>query len=305
MTSLNLWLARSACLLATAAAAPAVAQRTASPADAANPRAADDQWVRFRKDDAGEPIGLETAIARYQGTPPGRSTPVVVDLVGAIHVGDSAYYADLNRRFRAYEALLFELVAPEGTIVPKGQQVSSDNPLGAMQNSMKGMLDLEHQLEIVDYTRPNFIHADMSPEKLVATMTERDESVVQMYFRMVGQSIAEQTKMAQKGESAEVDMFKAFFSDDRPRQLKISMASQLTQLESLLTSFGGEKGSTLIHERNRTAMDVLAREIAAGKRSFGIFYGAGHLADMDERLRERFGLKQTSKEWVVAWDLSE
>lgn len=297
-------LARYAWLLALAAISPAEAQRTA-PAPAADPKpgAGDNEWVRCLRNDEGEPIGLQTAIARYEGVPTGGRRSVAVDLVGAIHVGDRVYYEGLNGRFKAYGAVLYELVAPEGTAPPRGGRVRTDNALGAMQNGMKGMLDLEHQLEIVDYTRPNFVHADMSFDELLASMKRRDEGFLKMYFRMVGQSIAEQTKAAQKGESAEFDLMRAMFSNDRPRQMKIAMASQLTQLESLLTSFGGEKGSSLIHERNRTAMDVLDREIKRGQRSLAVFYGAGHLTDMDERLRERFGLRQTAKEWVTAWDL--
>lgn len=296
-------LARYAWLLALAAMSPAEAQRNASRPAPETKKPGDDEWVRCLRNDDGEPIGLQTAIARYEGVPKGGRRAVTVDLVGAIHVGDRAYYEDLNGRFKAYGAVLYELVAPEGTVVPRGGKVRTDNALGAMQNGMKGMLDLEHQLELVDYTRPNFVHADMSFDELLASMKARDEGFLKMYFRMIGQSIAEQTKATQKGESAEFDLMRAMFSDDRPRRMKIAMASQLTQLEGLLTSFGGEKGTSLIHERNRTAMDVLARQIGRGQRSLAVFYGAGHLTDMDKRLRERFGLRQTAKEWVTAWDL--
>ncbi len=295
-------------LLSLAAAAPVWGQKQAATAEApAKPQAAggDDEWVRSLTDEDGSVTALQTAIGRYEGTPPGAAGPVRVDLVGAIHVGDRAYYRDLNKRFEGYDAVLFELVAPEGTVVPKGGRVGSDNPLGAMQNGMKGLLDLEHQLEIVDYTRPNFVHADMSPEQLFSTMEARDEGFLKLYFRMMGQGIAEQTKTASEGESAEFDLMKAMFSKDRPRRMKMALAGQLTQLDGLLTSFGGEKGTTLIHERNRTALDVLDREVAAGKKSFAVFYGAGHLTDMDKHLRERFGLRQTGKQWVTAWDLAE
>ena len=45
---------------------------------------------------------------------------VVVDLIGAVHVGEKAYYEALNKQFEDYDAVLYELVAPEGTRVPKG-----------------------------------------------------------------------------------------------------------------------------------------------------------------------------------------
>ena len=40
--------------------------------------------------------------------------PVTVDLIGAVHIGDVAYYAAAQRRFEQYDALLYELVAPKG-----------------------------------------------------------------------------------------------------------------------------------------------------------------------------------------------
>ncbi|MEN0111456.1 MAG: hypothetical protein AAF805_12105 [Planctomycetota bacterium] len=271
---------------------------------AAGDHGADREWVRvIEAGDGGELTALQTAIARYEGVPAGAAQPVAVDLVGAIHVGDRRYYDALNDRFRGYDVVLYELVAPEGTVVPRGGKVRSDNPLGAMQNGMSELLELEHQLEHVDYTRPNFVHADMDFEQLMASMKSRDEGFLKMYFRMVGQGIAAQSGAASRGQSAELDLLRAMFSDDRARLMKVTMAGQMDQLESLLTGFGGENGSALIHERNRVAMDGVAEQIAAGRRRIAVFYGAGHLEDMDERLRERFGLRQTAKEWVDAWDL--
>ena len=51
----------------------------------------------------------------------------------------------------------------------------------------------------------------------------------------------------------------------------------------------GPKGSTLISGRNKVALDVLRKEIAAGKKKIAIFYGAGHMPDFQKRLRDDFG----------------
>ena len=74
-------------------------------------------------------------------------------------------------------------------------------------------------------------------------------------------------------------------------------------MESLLTSISGPEGSTLITERNKRALEVLRQELQAGKRKVGIFYGAGHLADMHERLIKDFGLTPVNITWLEAWDL--
>ena len=54
------------------------------------------------------------------------------------------------------------------------------------------MLGLEHQLDCIDYTKKNFVHADMSPEEFNKSMTERGESFMQMFLKMMGQSMAQQ-----------------------------------------------------------------------------------------------------------------
>ena len=266
-----------------------------------------EKWVRLNLGKRQEPQALEVAIVRYVrpelAQQPAARVQEYVDLVGAVHIGDRKYYRELNRRFRSYDALLYELVAPEGTVVERGRGTSNSNPLGAIQNGMKTMLEIEHQLEQVDYTRPNFVHADLSPDEFLKSMEDRNEGFVQLYFRMLGQALAQQSQQSVDGESANLDIWGAFFSVDRPRQLKIALAKQFESMESLLVGFSGPEGSTLITERNKRALEVLRQQQAAGKRKLGVFYGAGHLSDMHKRLVEEFGLTPIGIVWVEAWDL--
>ena len=189
-------------------------------------------------------------------------------------------------------------------MVKRGRGTSNAHPIGAMQNLFKDVLELDHQLELVDYTKPNFVHADMSPDEFPKAMKDRNETFLQMYFRLVGQAMAHQSEMAAKGESSDFELIAALFADDRPRRLKIVLAKQLSEMESLMVSFGGEEGSVIITERNKKALEVLKKQIAKGKKKIGIFYGAGHLSDMDKRLRKDFSLQPESITWLTAWDLA-
>lgn len=296
-------------LVRPAVADPVVAEPPASNATAVaeepGSEAPGAEWVRLKRDDQGRPIAMQTAIVRYRSEPTEGKPPVTVDLIGAVHVGDASYYKELNDRFAKYDALLYELVAPKGTRIEPGTKASNRHMLGAMQNGMKNMLRLEHQLEQVDYTQPNFVHADMSADEFFDSMEARDESFVQMYFRMMGQSIAQQSRATANGATPDLDIMKALFADDPSLQLKIAMAGQLSEMESLLTAFGGEEGSTLITERNKAALKVLREQIDAGKASLGVFYGAGHLADMSERLQQDFAMQAVSVTWLDAWNLAE
>lgn len=297
------------CAQATAqktAAPPKRATKQAAPADAAKDPKLGQDWVRMQYDANGEALGMQTAIVRYVPAAPAKNEKdkgLQVDLIGAVHVADVAYYNQLNDRFKQYDALLYELVAPEGTVVEKGRGTSNAHPIGAMQNLFKDVLGLDHQLELIDYTKSNFVHADMSPDDFAKAMKERNDSFLQMYFRLIGQAMAHQSEMAAKGESSDFDLISALFAEDRPRKLKIVLAKQLSEVESLMVSFGGEDGSVIITDRNKKALEVLKQEIAKGEKKVGIFYGAGHLSDMDKRLRKDFGLEPQSITWMTAWDL--
>lgn len=316
LTAIALALGNVWCAQAAAQATVTPPTRTAKDAkratkEAALANAAKDpklgkDWVRMQYAANGEALGMQTAIVRYVPAAPAKNAKekgLQVDLIGAVHVADVAYYNQLNDRFKQYDALLYELVAPEGTVVEKGRGTSNAHPIGAMQNLFKDVLGLDHQLELVDYTKPNFVHADMSPDEFAKAMKERNDSFLQMYFRLIGQAMAHQSEMAAKGESSDFDLISALFAEDRPRKLKTVLGKQLSEVESLMVSFGGEDGSVIITDRNKKALEVLKKEIAKGDKKIGIFYGAGHLNDMDKRLRKDFGLEPQSITWVTAWDL--
>ena len=268
-----------------------------------------EKWVRLNVDDDEKPLALEVAVVRYVRPDlkeqPAAKAPEYVDLVGAVHIGDFKYYAKLNRRFRDYDAVLYELVAPEGTVVERGRGTSNAHPLGALQNGMKTMLEIEHQLEQINYTRPNFVHADFSPDEFSQSMRDRDEGWGQLYFRMIGQAMAQQSQQNAQGNSADLDILTALMSKDRARMLKVALAKQFESMEAMLSGLGGPEGSTLITERNKRALKVLREQQTAGKRKLAIFYGAGHLSDMHERLVEEFGLVPVAIVWLEAWNLRE
>jgi len=255
------------------------------------------KFIRVQRDKRDRPISLETSVVTYRK----QDSKMHVDLIGAVHVGDQSYYDELNRRFRDYDVLLYELVAPEGVRVPKGGG-KSQHPVGQMQQGMKSMLELEYQLEKIDYHAKNFVHADMTPEEFSKSMKDRNESFLQIMFRMMGQASAQQSKG--KGPS-DFDMLFALFAKDRARRLKQAMAVQFEDIEGQMKALQGPDGSTLITERNKKALAVLKKQIDGGKKKIGIFYGAGHFPDMSKRLTDDFGLSPVNEEWVRAWNMEK
>ena len=274
------------------------------------------------------PQSLDTSIIRFVPTDEKLAKAgVTVDLIGAIHIGDQAYFQKLDKSFKQYDALLYEMVAEKdetggapqrwedrdepgtGTAqAPRKTSVSGEKSfeagmtmIGGMQLGAKDMLGLAFQLDGINYNAPNMVHADMSPEEFAQKMKDRGESFFTMFMQLFMQGLAQQRANKQGGAS-DVALLFAFFSSDRELALKRVLAKQFAEVD-ILDMLGGEKGSTIITERNLIALDVLSEQLAKGKKRIGIFYGAGHLGDMSRRLVSDFGMKFTGEKWVEAWNL--
>lgn len=267
--------------------------------DQASPEASD--FVRIIRDVNGLPQKLQTAITRYEIVKDGQRT--IVDLIGAIHVGDRSYYKQLNREFDKYEVVLFELVAPKNVklseIGTKPHRASKD-PVSLMQRGMQEFLHLEHQLEQVNYNKKHFVHADMSPEQFRLSMKEKGETIFTLMFRMMAAG------MAKNGSSmSDMDLILALFDPNRTKRLKQVMAEQMLDVEAMNRGLGGDEGTTLITERNKVALKVLREQMDKGKKHIAIFYGCGHMPDFRDRLLRDFSMHKTKNTWVTAWDMTK
>lgn len=279
-----------------ALAAGALAQTT-PPTDAADRTPSD--FVRFVKEGAGG--HLDTAITTY------RKGDVQVVLFGAVHIADQACYDVLNDRFSACEALLYELVGPENYRPTKEREQVGFNPVGMLQQGLKTSMELSFQLDAIDYSPANFVHADMTPQEFQASMAERGESLLGLMMDMMAQGMRAQRDKQDAAEGTEPspafdgDLVKAFRTGQGRHTLRLAFASQLEELE-MLAAGGKEGGTTLLEGRNEKCLTVLQREIAAGKKRLGIYYGAAHLPHMEQRLVKDLGFQKVEHEWLVAWD---
>jgi hypothetical protein len=280
-----------------------LAMATCLGAEPASEAPARPKYLRLERDSAGKLASLQTSVVHFTSADAAKQD-VSVDLVGAVHVGDKAYYEALNDLFKQYDVVLYELVAPPGTRIPKGAKPGR-HPVAMLQNGLKDMLALEHQLELIDYTKDNMVHADMSPDDFSKSMTDRGESLVAMMFRMMGAEIAQQTKLEAQGKTPQTDLLAALFDRDRPGAMKRMFAEQFESLEELMQALEGPQGSTLITERNKVALAKLADQLGAGKKKIAVFYGAGHLADMEKHLVSDFQLQRNGEKWLTAWQLEK
>lgn len=266
---------------------------------AAFPRGDSTEFARVVHDDDGQPQALQTAIARF--VPRRGGAQPYVDLVGAVHVGDKGYYAELNQRFRDYDAVLFELIAPPGS---KESIATAERKgfISGAQLSMTKALGLTFQLDEIDYRPSNFVHADLTPKQLADSMKERNESLYVYFWRLFYASVR-QTSADPLGLRA-WRSFGAAFGEDVDNPLKLAFAYEMTNVRGLGTALDGVDGSALIAARNERAIEVLEERLAAGDRKLAIFYGVAHMPDFETRLRDELGLAFEDTRWVTAWRLS-
>ncbi len=263
------------------------------------PKKDDLKFVRVSKLEK-TPLALQTAVVKYKSDSK-ETEGVEVTLIGAVHIAEKSYYQDLNKLFTEYDALLYEMVSDPNKGVPAPNERGS-SPISSVQVGMKDMLELTFQLDEVDYKAKNFVHADMSPEEFFDSMNKRKEGVFKMFLRSVGSGLA----MQGAGKSNDLDVITALMSEKRSQGLKLAMAEQFEMMDGQMAALQGEDGrSTLITERNAKAFKVLGQQIKAGKKKIGIFYGAGHLEDMHQRLIDEYRMQPVETKWMDAWDLKQ
>ena len=267
------------------------------PGEAGKPDAGE-KYLRFveREDGSG---GLDTANATFFREADG----VRVDLLSVIHIADKDYFEKFNRMFPNYERVLFELVGdPEGLRqYQSGGERRRGVGLSGIQAAAADALDLSFQMDVVDYSAENLVHADMDDAVFRERQRERGQGFLQMYLKAVRMSMTN-PRMSQSSIGL-LDLAEAMVSDERSTRLKWLIAGEFSNADEFLAMLEADGGTVIIGERNKVAIEVLQERIATGDRKLAIFYGGGHMQDFEERL-VALGFELQGKEWWTAWSLS-
>lgn len=260
--------------------------------------AAGNPFARVATDADARARALQLAIVSF--VPGDDDSGTRVDLIAAIHVADAGYYADLNRRFAAYDALLYELIAPAEAHVPE-QLARRKGLLSNTQVGMTKLLGLTFQLDEIDYDRANFVHADLTPDELKKSMAERNESLYVYFWRIFFASIDQYARdpLGLK----DLETLSSVLEDGNNRPLKTIIAYEMTDMDAMREILGEDSDSAIIGARNQRAIDVLKERLAAGDRHIGIFYGVAHMPDLEAKLTA-LGFVRADTTWIDAWQLA-
>jgi hypothetical protein len=293
-----------AVLLLSASFAVALAPRVRADAPATKPAAIQQlskDEVKFLRCNETDPSAarLETAIVTYRN-----DAGATVRLVGAIHIGEKSYYESLNDTFRGDDAVLYEMVKPKGADAPKPNQAPRSG-IAKFQHFLKDTLNLDFQLDDVDYGRPNFVHADLDAETFEKMQADRGESMFTLMLQQMMNAMAHGDMFKDfTGDEGSAELIAMFCRPDAERQAKLLLARHMTDMEKSLSGLEGPDGSVIVGERNKAALKVLATSLKGGKKHISVFYGAAHMAAMSDSLQKDMGFKPVSIDWRTAWNLA-
>lgn len=256
---------------------------------------------------AAEPDRLQTAIVRFE------KDGTIVDLVGVVHLADAAYFAALNERLKGYDAVLYEMVGgphhPDKATADAASGSAAAEEVGSvrqLQQLAKAFFGLEYQLDGIDYSAPNFIHADVAWEEMDKLMKARNETLLTLFTRAMSLPEDAEVPGIPSDEAAAEEMVNRLFSavlTGDSAGLKRTIAPFLSEAEHFIAHLEGEDGTVIVRERNRVVIEKLGEvRKDKGRGKYAIFYGAGHMPDLEKRLLAD-GFRKGEMVWLDAWTI--
>lgn len=265
-------------------------------------------WLKLERNERGVPRRLATSIVRFEGefrADDGETRPVSVDLIGAIHLGEKAYYDRLNAEFKEYETVVFELVAEEGFKVEdlkaaqEAKNAGAASPLDAvsfLQQSLSDALGLLYQTDGIDYSAPNLKRGDANADDFLVRLTTGGD-IPNFFLNSAFDSLFSSDAGRVEGWAVAYLLAK-----NKRLALRRFFADELARTE--LSAEPNAQETALIHFRDKIAIDVAKKELAAGKTKIAVFYGAAHLDDLARRVEKTLeNPRRLEPRWVTAWSM--
>jgi hypothetical protein len=168
-----------------------------------------------------------------------------------------------------------------------------------IQSQLASALGLKFQLDAIDYNRPDWRNSDMSVTELQRAFGNDNESSEQLFGMLGGQGVGASLAKFVLGMIGSNPQMGAM-----AKLLMIEMVANADQLmEQAQDSAPGIGGmmKVLVHDRNDVVFRDLTEtlEVEKNVKSIALFYGAGHMGDMQSRLEE-MGYVAGEENWLTA-----
>ena len=253
-------------------------------------------YVRFAEDEKS--ARLEVAIKTFT-MPSGKK----VDLIAVVHIADDTYYQELNKRFDAYDSVLFELVGDPKRLT-EAAPLTGGGAVSAIQQAAGKYLNLTFQLGAIDYARKNMVHADTTAEQFQKMQKERGETTITLFTRAMQAQMSGQMDSAAMRELDTFGLIRILMSRDSAAEFKKALAKTFDQMESMTALMEGKDGSVILSGRNDVVVNKLKEVLASKKqRRIAVFYGGAHMPGIESSLTKDMKAKFSRDEWLSAWTM--
>lgn len=184
------------------------------------------------------------------------------------------------------------------------------NNYGGVQNDLAEALGLVFQLNAFDTGKANYRNSDLSIEQVQARLADgggvQGQASIMLKALDGGSVVAQIMKLG-------IGLIKA--SPRMQVTVKLMLMEMLREAGDDITQMRGVPKSmqrllkVIIDDRNQHVVDDLKKELAADKssRTIAVWYGAGHMKDLEERLIDQLGYRPVGGFWLpaITMDLDE
>lgn len=166
-----------------------------------------------------------------------------------------------------------------------------------LQVKLARAMGLEFQLVAIDYNRPNWRNSDMTIDEVEAELEKSGASGGALFSMLDG-----------SGLTARLAGFFLSMVERSPQlsaMMKLMMLETVANADKVLDSQTGPMAGlmkVILIDRNEAVLRDLQRIIADEPeiREVALFYGAGHMNHLEERLTRDFGYRFEKDEWFPA-----
>ncbi len=280
-------------------------------------------YVRISTKDSNL-VQLQIAVRQFV---PAHGHGPSVWLAGVSHIGESSYYAALQRFLDARTLVLYEGIGgaaahTSGQAHQPSSPASVDNEehaprarddYGSLQTAMATSLGLVFQLDAIDYSRPNFRNSDLTIEELrnllAKAPADPDKAGAAQGFETLLQAMQGGTfmntilklglgflgasqKLQAMGRLAMIEVLGQIQGD--PSQLH----GLPPQMEDLLSVLLQRRNQKVFHDLNANLRDLGSND------SIAVFFGTGHMPDLERRLRSDLHYRPGRQMWLTAFSVN-
>jgi hypothetical protein len=229
-----------------------------------------------------------------------------VELLGAIHVGEPAYYQQLQKRMDAAECVLYEGIKDETKAQKKlTPKEKAKNVAGTAYQKFANLTGHSHQMLNIDYERKNFENCDMTIQQMRA--------ILEAEVALGGQRAAdakraiEEDSFSNKILNGNSMLFNLAIWVARlnynKAELRLMMAVSACEDDQLADPLLSPRLERLaVEDRNNHVIKELSHRLKKRPKvkKILVFYGAAHLPGMEKSLIDLGYVPSGPVKWLGA-----